>query len=345
LIACQSNNQSVGIFSGSLDNIENGTILQLIDLDSGKVYRNIPVQNGKFTINLNLSEPRFFGLASENQKEKSKRKMLWLENSSIKIKGNYDFLINAKVTGSKSNKVYEVYSSIEKKYKDDQSKLNGEGLTKAKNKIINQYRTDLKKFYSTYKQNSVAFFYLSYEIIKYESPFSKAEFAQLFNLLPDYYKNSIKGDFIKEYLSLPESPKVGEKFIDCTQSTIEGKVDSISGNLGKYTIIEFWASTCPPCRVEHIELRKLYNTYHEKGLNIIGISGDTEFNNWSDAIKRDSVVWTNISDLRGWKNKVFMIYGIKELPSLILLDDQGIILDNTLGRKYLPGEIKKLFKY
>jgi hypothetical protein len=92
-------------------------------------------------------------------------------------------------------------------------------------------------------------------------------------------------------------------------------------------------------------LRKLYNTYHEKGLNIIGISGDTEFNNWSDAIKRDSVVWTNISDLRGWKNKVFMIYGIKELPSLILLDDQGIILDNTLGRKYLPGEIKKLFKY
>jgi hypothetical protein len=39
-----------------------------------------------------------------------------------------------------------------------------------------------------------------------------------------------------------------------------------------------------------------------------------------------------------------MIYGIKELPSLILLDDQGIILDNTLGRKYLPGQIKKLFK-
>ena len=353
-ISCQRNNNSGGTFSGTLKNIEDGTTLILMDLDSAKIYSIIQVQDGKFNLNFNLSEPRFFGLAGADQKHLKNKRMFWLENANIKIKGNYDNLIKARITGSESNKVYEVYSSIEKKYKDNQAALNNDkiknnrnmedsSLIRANTQIINQYRTELKEFYSTYCQNMVAFFFLSNEIIKYESPLLKTDFAQLFPILPENFRYSIKGDLIKEYISLPETPKVGDRFIDCIQTNYDGSTDSISSNLGKYTILEFWASNCPPCRGEHQELRKLFNLYHDQGLNIIGISGDNDLNDWKDAIKKDSVTWTNISDLRGWNNKAFMIYGIKSIPTLILLDNNGIIIDNTLRRKYLPEELKKLF--
>jgi thiol-disulfide isomerase/thioredoxin len=114
----------------------------------------------------------------------------------------------------------------------------------------------------------------------------------------------------------------------------------MSSHLGKYTILEFWASGCEPCSTEHPILRKIYNLYHEKGLNIISISGDVDSNDWKNAIKNDSLTWTNISDLRGFTNVAFMIYRIKGIPQIILLDEKGIIIDDELGQKDLEHEIE-----
>jgi thiol-disulfide isomerase/thioredoxin len=139
-------------------------------------------------------------------------------------------------------------------------------------------------------------------------------------------------------------PQVGEKYIDCSQNTPQGKMESISNNLGKYTIIEFWASWCGPCRAEHPQIRRLYNLYHDKGLNIIGISGDSDLNAWKEAIENDSIPWTNISDLKGGNNQAFMIYGIKGVPVMILLDENGLIVDNKLYNKPLESELEKRFK-
>jgi hypothetical protein len=86
-------------------------------------------------------------------------------------------------------------------------------------------------------------------------------------------------------------------------------------------------------------VRKLYDKYHSKGLNIIGISGDDNNNDWKNAIQKDSIPWTNISDLKGFKNKAFLIYGVKLIPRMILLDKDGIIIDNDFN--YWDAEIGK----
>ena len=44
--------------------------------------------------------------------------------------------------------------------------------------------------------------------------------------------------------------------------------------MGKITIIDFWASWCKPCRLENPNVVRVYNKYHDKGLNIIGVSLD-----------------------------------------------------------------------
>jgi hypothetical protein len=90
-------------------------------------------------------------------------------------------------------------------------------------------------------------------------------------------------------------------------------------------------------------MKALYNLYNGKGLSIIGISGDNNLKYWTEAIKKDSIPWINISDLQGWHKKAFMIYGVKILPTLLLLDNKGIIIDNEFGQKNVESELEKLF--
>jgi peroxiredoxin len=350
LVACNQNKKGKGTLTGSLENIKDGTIIELYDLDSGKVFQNITVNKGKFKTDFILIKPRFFGIWGQNPKYDKDRLYVWLENSDIQLKGKFDYIINAKVKGSISNKIFEKYDSLEK---DCNHKLTSISVTKGQTKdklirdslalmnrqVLKQYKTELLKFFSDQRQTDVALYYLVWELTKYNSPLQRIDVEKLYSDLPEKFKLSNYGSFIKEYLSLPETPKAGERFIDCSQLTPDGKMESISNNLGKLTILEFWSSNCPPCRGEHPRVRKLYAKYHSKGLNIIGISGDDNHNDWKNAIQKDSIPWTNISDLKGFKNKAFLIYGVKLIPSMILLDKDGIIIDNNFN--YWDAEIGK----
>jgi len=62
-----------------------------------------------------------------------------------------------------------------------------------------------------------------------------------------------------------------------------------------------------------------------------------------NAIKKDSLTWTSISDLKGLKNEAFFLYSIGGVPEMILIDQNGIIIDNRLGQKSLERELEKIF--
>lgn len=352
---CNQNKISNGTLTGSLENLKDGTVLNLIDIDSGKVYQKITVKDGKFKTNLELVKPRYFGIWQENPKYEKDRLFLWLENSEIKISGNFDYFVNARIEGSRSNDIYSKYSAIEKDFK-----IKSNSLNIAQKKTINQisldsihalteqastkYQTDLLKFYSSYPESDVTFYFLVEEMIKYKSILKKSDIRKLFVNLPKEFKTSNKGKLLENYISLPEIPRNGDKFIDITQATPEGKSVKISDHLGKFTILDFWSSGCTPCIWEHQRLKNLYKRYHDKGLNIIGISGDDKSNDWIGAIKRDSIPWINISDLKGWYNKAFLLYGVKFTPCLILLDENGLVIDDEFSTKWIEDVIEKKFK-
>ena len=107
---------------------------------------------------------------------------------------------------------------------------------------------------------------------------------------------------------------------------------------GKIKIIDFWASWCGPCRLNNPALRKLYDEFHDKGLEIIGVSLDTDGESWKKAIEKDGLIWVNVSSLQGWECETIRLYSVSGVPSLFVLDEYNNIIATGLR-----GEQLKVF--
>ena len=143
-----------------------------------------------------------------------------------------------------------------------------------------------------------------------------------------------------------ERTEVGQPYIDFTLNNIDGEAVTLSELVGKSKLImiDFWASWCPDCRVENPNVVEVYNEYHEKGFDIIGVSLDMEKENWIDAIEKDGLIWHNISDLKYWNNEGAKLYGISSIPSNVLIDQNGIIIGKNLRGEDLRNKVEEILK-
>jgi len=119
-----------------------------------------------------------------------------------------------------------------------------------------------------------------------------------------------------------------------SMKTPEGKIIELYRIQSKVKIIDFWASWCYPCRKENPTLVKLYEKYHNKGLEIIGISLDNDHKKWTDAIKKDNLPYLHVSELKKWKCEAVRLYDVKVVPHTVVLDQNNhVIAKNVRGEK------------
>ena len=119
---------------------------------------------------------------------------------------------------------------------------------------------------------------------------------------------------------------VGDKAPDFFAPNPNDIAVSLNKSLGKLTVLDFWASWCGPCRVDSPNLVKVYNTYKDKGLAIVGISLDQQKESWKKAIDNDKLDWTHVSYLKRWDDPIAAIYGVRSIPQLFLLDENGVVI-------------------
>lgn len=107
----------------------------------------------------------------------------------------------------------------------------------------------------------------------------------------------------------------------------------------RYTIVDFWASWCVPCRREIPNLKKLYATYHDKGLDIVSVSIDRNVQQWKKACQQEQLPWHSYRDTTG----VDALYKVEFIPSMFILDQQGRLVASGLKGQELADQLAKLF--
>ena len=139
---------------------------------------------------------------------------------------------------------------------------------------------------------------------------------------------------------------MGEQYTDIQLPGIQGNIVKISDYISKnkYTLIDFWASWCGPCRAEMPTVVKAYTDYHDKGFEVVGVSLDNDKEAWLQAIELLRMPWPQMSDLRGWDCEGAQLYNVRSIPSNVLIDQQGNIIAKDLRGEDLLNKMAELLK-
>lgn len=136
---------------------------------------------------------------------------------------------------------------------------------------------------------------------------------------------------------------VGRQFKEIALVDMKGNMRRLSDvvKANKLTLVDFWASWCRPCLAEMPNVKRVYAQYHDKGLEIYGVSLDDNQLNWQGAVQRFQMPWIHVSDLKGWGSEGARIYNIKSIPATILIDQNGKILAKNLRGDELKEFVEK----
>ena len=141
-----------------------------------------------------------------------------------------------------------------------------------------------------------------------------------------------------------EAVQVGKIAPDFTLPDPDGKPVSLKDFRGKYVLVSFWAGWCPDCRRENPFIVEAYNKYKGKNFTVLGVSLDRNRETWLNTIEQQGLTWTQVSDLKYWQGDVVELYAIRWVPTGILLDPNGKILNISLNEDELVKNLASVFE-
>jgi peroxiredoxin len=337
--------------NGQLEKIKIGTIYLNIYEGDKTVKDSAIIEEGDFTFKGNVQSPFFATLTMPGKT--NDYYTFYIEPTTINISGRGDSLKLLTTKGSKINddgKLLKERMKYVTKWEDTNSKIY-EQAYKEKNKrvmdsldevdfaVLNEKRKVVSAFVKEYP-NSMRGAMAILENYGYYAEASDIE--PLYNALSPEIKNSSKGIEIKKLIDTYGNVAIGKIAPDITQSTPDGEQLTLSSLHGKYVLVDFWASWCGPCRRENPNVVQAYNLFKDKGFTIFGVSYDTKKDKWKKAIEDDKLNWHQVSDLQGWQNSTSDQYGIKAIPSNLLLDKDGKIIAKNIFGKKLTDKLSEL---
>lgn len=361
LFSCNKETHTDGYqVSGTIDSIEDGVkvFIETPNDQGGVITLDTAfVKNGKFEFNGKAKQIEIAYLQIEDLQGKIP---FVLENQKITITAYKDSLQASKIGGSynndeltKFNKEFENFQKKVAKFQAERSDAfmaaqqvnDTEAMTKISEDYIaleKEFTTFTNSYVTKNPDSFVTLMLLAQMVNNPDADFSKVK-ADVEALSPELKSTKIGGE-IQERLQSLSTTSVGQIAPDFSAPNPEGKIVSLKESLGKVTLIDFWASWCGPCRRENPNVVALYNEFHDKGFNIIGVSLDKEGqkDKWIEAIMVDKLTWTQISNLKYWQDPIARQYNVQGIPATFLLDSEGKIVAKNLRGAELRAKVAEL---
>lgn len=286
---------------------------------------SVPIENGKFYFKGNL--PSTPVLARLHLDQNSHIADVFLEGGKVSVNCSNSIIIQknpnntldttnvfraVSVTGSKTE-------SLKRSLESQLHQLDSTNISDDEKREVRYEK--LTQFVKKYPGNRASVYLLSKSINLYFS-----QLKELTSQLDTSLNKTMEWQALQKLLARLDRSglsRPGQPFYDFAFKDSSNRTTNLKDLRGRYTLVVLWASWCGPCRRDNPELKKLYEQYKDKGVQIIGVSIDTDKANWKKAIERDKLLWPQLIDPN---DEVSKYYGLEGVPRHFLLDENGKIV-------------------
>jgi peroxiredoxin len=180
---------------------------------------------------------------------------------------------------------------------------------------------------------------------KHIDSYSVQEIDEIIGWLSPLHKNSSYWNGLMKKVELVKNCAVGAKYIDFEFTDANGQTVKISdyAGKGKYTLLEFWASWCGPCRFDIPHLKEVYQLYHASGFEVLSISMDEDKSAWLKAVNEEQMTWPQLSDLKGFEGSLSKLYNFTGIPACVLIAPDGTIVNRHMRGSWMDRKLIELF--
>lgn len=362
LIGCNSSSDSFTINGSLRGELEDGTQVFLKKIGEGNQPVEVDtttINEGKFTFNGVSEKPELHYIFVDKAQGYT---AVILENGNIDFEASIDSLGFAEIGGTPQNDYFSNYMEESRKIslqaKSIQEDLQRATTSGGSPESIAALRDEMQELTEEYqgfetkfvKENPNALISaLLLERAVSTKTLSSTEAQKLYDAFSVEIKESKPGQRIKELLEKLRQSEESEKntSIGATAPNFsgpnpEGETLELKNLLGKATLVDFWAAWCRPCRAENPNIVSVYKKYHDKGLNVVGVSLDKTADAWKKAIADDGLDWNHISNIAYFDDEIAKLYNIDAIPAAFLLDENGVIVAKNLRGPALEQKVAEL---
>ncbi|MDR2271878.1 MAG: AhpC/TSA family protein [Sphingobacterium sp.] len=345
------------IVKGKIGKANNGKYVKLYyQRDTTKVVDSVLVTGATFVLRGQLTDPTLGHLSMDNI-ESGDRIDLFLAAGTVHVETK-DSLSYARIYGTA---LTEAHEKLAQKLRPADRKVI-DGFVRFKNMPegdekkayvtellagLDQYtrfkRETIHQFVEENPGSYVSLYHLDRVAggnVNYETTYP------YYDKLSTEVKNSALGKQLGDRLSAAKGVLTGQLYKDFVSTTPEGQELSLKEVIvkNKYTLLDFWASWCGPCRKENPHVVDTYEAFKKQGFTVLSVSLDDDKTRWTEAISKDGMPWYHVSSLKGWKEPAAALYGVRAIPQNVLIDSQGKIVATNLRGETLFNKVQSLLK-